>query len=106
MLSGMRPVRLAVLGAGSRGRAYGTWVLAHPDRARVVAVADPDPDRVQRYAAAHDAAAYGDWRELMDARPDVDAVVIATLDSLHVEPALAAAAQGRHILLEKPIAPT
>lgn len=106
MLTGMRPVRLAVLGAGSRGRAYGTWVLAHPDRARVVAVADTDADRVQRYAAAHDADAYGDWRELMDSRPDVDAVVIATLDSLHVAPALQAASQGLHILLEKPIAPT
>jgi predicted dehydrogenase len=99
-------VRLAVLGAGSRGRAYGKWVLAHPDRARVVAVAEPDPTRRTRFAAAHDAVAYADWRELMDARPDVDAVVITTLDTVHVEPALEAASRGWHILLEKPIAPT
>lgn len=102
----MEPVRLAVLGAGSRGRSYGNWALAHPDRARVVAVAEPDTARRSRFAAEHEAAAYLDWRELLDAKPDVDAVVIATLDSLHVAPALEAASRGLHILLEKPIAPS
>jgi len=102
----MRPVRLAVLGAGSRGTSYGNWVLAHPDRARVVAVAEPRAGRRRAFASAHDAAEYADWRDLLAARPDVDAVVIATLDADHVEPATAAAALGWHILLEKPIAPT
>jgi predicted dehydrogenase len=105
-MSGMEPVRLAVLGAGSRGRTYGSWALAHPDRARVVAVAEPDAFRRSWFAAEHDAAAYADWRELLDAGPDVDAVVIATLDTLHVAPALEAASRGLHILLEKPIAPS
>ncbi|MFD0854603.1 Gfo/Idh/MocA family protein, partial [Actinomadura adrarensis] len=35
-----------------------------------------------------------------------DAVIIATPDALHVEPAVAAAELGYHILLEKPMAPT
>ena len=35
-----------------------------------------------------------------------DAVVIATLDHMHKEPAIAFANKGYHILLEKPMAPT
>ena len=35
-----------------------------------------------------------------------DAVVIATRDPLHTEPAVAFADQGYHMLLEKPMAPT
>ncbi|MDI1463159.1 Gfo/Idh/MocA family oxidoreductase [Catellatospora sp. KI3] len=105
----MEPVRLALIGAGDRGTGYARWALAHPDRARVVAVAEADPDRRERLAAAHGIAEqhrYPDWRELLAARPDADAVVIATQDSGHVEPALAAAAAGLHIMLEKPMAPT
>ena len=48
---------------------------------------------------------FGDWRELF-ARPQLaDAAVVATSDTLHVAPALAALARGYHVLLEKPIAP-
>jgi predicted dehydrogenase len=102
----MEPVRLAVLGAGSRGNAYGRWVLAHPDRARVVAVAEPDPVRRARFAASHRCEAFEDWQPLLDAGLGLDAVVIATQDAMHLGPALTAASRGLHILLEKPIAPT
>ena len=46
-----------------------------------------------------------DWREVV-ARPRfADAVIIATPDALHAEPAIAFADLGYHILLEKPMAP-
>ena len=48
---------------------------------------------------------YADWREVV-ARPRfADAVIIATQDPLHAEPAIAFADLGYHILLEKPMAP-
>lgn len=105
----MSPVTLAVIGAGNRGRGYASWAREHPDRCRVVAVADPDPVRRERLAAAHGvegAAVFADWRELLALGRVADAVLIATPDALHVEPAVAAAARGFHILLEKPMAPT
>lgn len=106
----MNPVRLALIGAGDRGNAYARWALAHPGRARFVAVAEPDPDRRARFAAAHGidpAAQHDDWRQLLDDGDlAVDAVVIATQDAGHADPAVAAAGRGLHIMLEKPLAPT
>ncbi|WP_423464585.1 Gfo/Idh/MocA family protein [Promicromonospora sp. MS192] len=112
------PLRLAVLGAGGRGAdAYGRWVAAHPDRAQIVAVADPDPARRDALAGTT-AARYPDWRALVadlggpDAAPHAtphavaDAVVVALPDALHVPAAAAVAEAGLPMLLEKPAAPT
>ena len=46
-----------------------------------------------------------DWRAAI-VRDDVDAVVLATPNSLHAEGAIAAAAAGKHVLVEKPMATT
>lgn len=98
-------VRYAVVGAGIRGRGYAAWIHRH-DGAELAAVADPDPARRQAAAGSQTARQYADWRTLLDSERAVDAVVIATQDREHVEPALAFAARGVHILLEKPMAPT
>jgi predicted dehydrogenase len=45
--------------------------------------------------------AYTDWREVM-IRPDVDVVIIATLNSTLAEIGFAAVQAGKHVLLEKP----
>src|SRR5918999_5363343 len=102
-------ITLAIVGAGNRGRhAYGQWCLRHPDRARVVAVAEPSAERRLAMAAEHAIPpdrAFADWRELFAAGPLADAVVIATPDRQHVAPTLAALEAGHQVLLEKPIAP-
>ncbi|MFE3454245.1 Gfo/Idh/MocA family protein [Nonomuraea sp. NPDC059194] len=101
-------VTIAVVGAGNRGQVYARAAAAD-GRARIVAVADPDPARRARLAAEHglpEQACFSGWAELA-ARPKLaDAVVIATQDHLHVEPAVAFAGLGYAILLEKPMAPT
>lgn len=105
-------LQLAVLGAGMRGReAYGGWVLRHPERARIVAVADRQPARRDGLADAAGVPLgdrFADWRPLLAAAPrlGLDAVVVALPDTDHVDPALAAAEQGLAVLLEKPVAPT
>ncbi|MFG1804731.1 Gfo/Idh/MocA family protein [Micromonospora carbonacea] len=102
-----RPVRVALAGAGNRGQTYARWVAANPARARLVAVADPRPHQRGLITAAHPGAAeFADWRDLLAADPAVDAVVVATQDRMHVEPAVAFAKAGRHLLVEKPLAPT
>ena len=100
-------VRVAVVGTGNRGgEAYGLWLLDHPERVRVVAVADPLASR-RRAFAERGASEYERWEDLAAAvRPgDVDAVIIALPDRLHVDATLAFLGLGRPILLEKPAAP-
>ena len=99
-----RKVSIAVLGAGNRGQAYGRFVSQHPAEAGVVAVAEPNPVRRQKYAQEHgipDENQFGSWEDLL-ARPRLaDGLIIATLDDLHVEPAIQAMEQGYTILLGK-----
>ena len=69
---------------------------------RLVAVADPDP--AARGAAEHAGArAYPDAASLA-ADPDVEAVYVATPNHLHLSGVEAAAAAGKAVLCEKPMA--
>lgn len=103
------PIEAVVIGAGLRGRdTYGAFALANPASMRVVAVAEPDGQRREVFARAHGLPAersFEDWRALLDGPRLARVAVIATPDHLHVEPALAALADGYDVLLEKPIAP-
>ena len=103
-------VRLAIVGAGSRGNGYASFARAHTDEVVITAVAEPNEFRrlalAQRYGIPA-ANVFKDWAEMVRGESAVaDAVVIATQDRLHLEPALAFARHGYHILLEKPMAPT
>jgi predicted dehydrogenase len=103
-------VRVALLGAGSRGvDAYGAYVLRRPDLARIVAIAEPREDRLMAAAQAHEVGpvhCYASWEDLLARETELDAVVIATPDNLHLKPSLASIEKGFSILLEKPICPT
>ncbi|WP_328924466.1 Gfo/Idh/MocA family oxidoreductase [Streptomyces sp. NBC_00190] len=102
-------ITLAVVGAGERGTGHARWALAHPERATVVAVAEPRKARRERFAADHAlgaGTAVDDWRVLAARGRVADAVLICTLDREHLEPVLAFAALGYHIMLEKPMALT
>jgi predicted dehydrogenase len=104
----MAPVSVVVVGAGVRGTGYARWASRHPDRASVVAVAEPREVRRVRFAAEHGIAAQNaaaDWRQLADRGRLADAVLICTQDRMHAEPAEVFAGLGYHILLEKPMAP-
>ncbi|HEU5430171.1 MAG TPA: Gfo/Idh/MocA family oxidoreductase [Thermomicrobiales bacterium] len=101
-------MRIGVIGCGNVAVRGHLPAIAATDGLEVVAVADPTPERL---AAAADAAVLGpggrhaDWRDLL-ARDDLDAVVVATPQRIRPEIAIAAAASGRHLLLEKPLALT
>jgi len=104
----MQPVKLLIVGAGSRGAVYSAYALEYPEQARVVGVADPREFFHVRMAKKHHIdpdCVVEDWRELAQRPKFADAVVIATPDALHMEPAVAFARRGYDILLEKPLAP-
>lgn len=99
-----------LIGAGNRGRwVYGRWALAHRERLRIVAVAEPIEEARAAFAAEHAIApelVFADWSECLAGERLADVAIIATGDTLHTEPALRALALGYEVLLEKPIAPT
>jgi predicted dehydrogenase len=73
--------------------------------ARVAAVCDVDADLAQRKARLYGARMYTDYRELL-ASGGIDAVDIMLPHSLHEVVASAAVKQGKHVLVEKPLAPS
>ncbi len=105
-----QPIDLVLIGAGQRGAlAYGSYALARPEDARIVAVAEPDPERRKRVADQHDiddAMCFADWRELTSRSQLARGAIIATQDQDHVPPAVAAMQAGYDVLLEKPMAHT
>jgi len=60
-------------------------------------------DKADAFAAKHGAAFATCSLETMLGRPDIDVVCIATPSGAHLEPAVAAARAGKHIIIEKPI---
>ncbi len=71
---------------------------------KVVALCDTNPATLEKASAATGIkVTFTEWRDVLK-RDDVHAVVIATPNAFHAAIAVAAAAAGKHILSEKPIA--
>jgi UDP-N-acetylglucosamine 3-dehydrogenase len=94
-----------VIGLGFFGEIHAEVVAALPG-AELRAVCTRRPERlheIQRRLGVP--RAYRDYRELL-ADPDVEAVSVVTHVADHVQPAVAALRAGKHVLLEKPMAPS
>ncbi len=102
------PATVVVVGVGNRGReAYGSYILEHPGEIKAVAVAEPDKDKRNLFAKEHNILEdkqFVSWEEILNQPRLADGIIIATMDDMHVEPALKAMEKGYKILLEKPIA--
>lgn len=97
-------VDVAVVGLGAIGAAHVDAALRAPST-RLAAVADVDAARAREIAAKAGCPAFDSLPSLLEGA-DVDLVVVATPDALHVEVVQQAAAAGMHVLLEKPLATT
>lgn len=95
-------VKLGVAGLG-RGFMLLLPTLARHPRVQLVAAADPREDAREQFVKDFSGRAY-DSVEALCADPELDAVYIATPHQLHVEHVRLAAANGKHALVEKPMA--
>ncbi len=101
---GARPVRVALIGSGRMGSFHGAALARKIPGARLVAVADPAAGAAQRLAAELGAdRAYTDPADVF-ADGGVDAVVIAAPARFHADLVVAAAAAGKAVFCEKPMA--
>jgi len=100
-------VTTAIVGAGNRSLVYSEYALLHPDKMRIVAVADPDEARREKAARRFDIPSQSCFEsaETFARQPKMaDAVINGTMDQLHVATSIPIIAAGYHTLLEKPIA--
>lgn len=96
--------QVGIIGAGSYGVQHAEALGALHD-ARLTAASRTNPEALAEFTERYGIAGYTDYRDLL-ADPAVEVVVIATPHHHHTAIAEAAARAGKHILLEKPMAPT
>ncbi|RLN17303.1 oxidoreductase [Panicum miliaceum] len=102
-----RPVRFGILGCADIARKFSRALLMlPPGAATVAAIGSRSEDKARRFIAETGLPAarpHGSYESFLgDA--DVEAVYLPLPTSLHVPWATAAAARGKHLLLEKPTA--
>jgi phthalate 4,5-cis-dihydrodiol dehydrogenase len=95
-------LRLGVIGLGRAFTLMLPGLRAHP-RYALVAAADPNEDNRRRFAAEFGAKVY-DSDQAMCGDSGIDAVYIATPHQWHAANTCVAAAAGKHVLVEKPMA--
>ncbi|MFB3894085.1 MAG: Gfo/Idh/MocA family protein [Phycisphaerae bacterium] len=103
----MNPLRVGLIGTGGMGMGHAACIAA-TDKLKIVAAADPHGpslDTFRAHEASKVAVCLDDYRKLL-ALPQVEAVIIAAPDYLHVGIVLEALAAGKHVLSEKPAATT
>ncbi|MCJ1317085.1 hypothetical protein MMC15_002406 [Xylographa vitiligo] len=123
------PIRLLIIGAGSRGNAYAAAVTSST-LAVIAAVAEPIAFRREALGKKYiwhnghrqDGQEFEDWKAFLKyeisrrkqiesggsgmVSPGFDGVFVCTLDETHVEIITALAPLGMHIMSEKPLATT
>ena len=94
---------MGLIGLGRHGARYAKHLLEGVPGCRLAAVSRRDARAGEQFAKEHGVPFHADWRDLLR-RPDVQAVLIVTPPSLNREICLAAAAAGKALLIEKPLA--
>jgi predicted dehydrogenase len=94
---------IGMIGSGFMGLSYSQCVVAHVEGAHLVSITGGS--RAGALAEEHGVPA-DESVEAMVARPEIDAVIVATPDQCRLEITEKVAAAGKHLLVEKPMAPT
>jgi len=100
------PVRVALIGSGRMGAFHGETLARRLPGAVLAAVADPAPGAAERIASELGAPKFFTDPAAAFADPEIDAVVIAAPARFHADLVVAAAAAGKGVFCEKPMAVT
>lgn len=94
-------VHVGIVGGGNISATHARAAAAVPE-VKVAAVFGGNRDKVESLAREHGAVPYGDFARFLAHRP-MDIVCIGSPSGLHGEQGIAAAGQGLHVMVEKPI---
>jgi len=99
----MRSIGVGLIGSGFVSRLHAAALRTVPDAA-LLAAASPTEEHVRRFAAEFGMGRwFTDYRRLLDLA-EVDLVVIGAPNDLHCRITVDAAAAGKHVVCEKPLA--
>lgn len=102
----MTKVRWGLIGCGDIARKRVAPALRDAPGSELAAVSRQRADLARAFAAEFGAGShYADWREMVSSA-GLDAIYVATPVDLHAGQTIAAAAAGKHVLCEKPMALT
>ncbi len=96
-------INIGIIGMGHSGWELHAAPLSRFPEYHLTLVCDQSEKRRADAARTFSVPAVARWEEVVT-HPDVQVVVISTPSHYHVEPALAALAAGKHVIVEKPIA--
>jgi scyllo-inositol 2-dehydrogenase (NADP+) len=97
------PIRYAIVGLGRAGWDIHARQLRARADSKIVAVADPMPQRREQAATELGCKTYDSLRKMLR-QDDIELVVIATPSAQHAGDTIRALRAGRHVVVEKPMA--
>lgn len=95
------PYGFGIIGCGMIAR-FHARAVAEVRGAKLVACFDEQTDAARRFAEEENCRSYETLAGLL-ADPEVNVVAVATPSGVHMEPAVAAAGAGKHVIVEKPL---
>lgn len=90
-----------IIGCGMISR-FHAKAIADIESANLVGCWNRTPDSAEKLAEETGCVAYGSLEEML-ANPNIQVVTIGTASGAHLDPAVAAAEAGKHVIIEKPL---
>jgi len=97
----MKNYGFAIIGCGMISD-FHSAAIAEMEYGRLVAVSSRNAENTKRLVDRYEVTAYSDYHQMLQ-RTDIDVVCICTPSGAHMEPAVAAANAGKHVVVEKPL---
>ena len=102
----MQPIRFATIGTSHIAEVFMDAASQLPEDVEYVACYSRTMEKAREFGEARGARLFFDDLDALAACDEVDAVYIATPNTLHREQAIRMLRAGKHVLLEKPFCPT
>ena len=97
----MKNWNFGIIGAGLIADFHAKAIDDIP-QAKLVGFCDIVSERAEKLADKYSCRAFGSYEDMLGSK-EIDIITIATPSGLHMEPAVAAAQAGKHVICEKPL---
>lgn len=94
-------VGFGVIGCGMISR-FHARAIRELSGARIIGCYNRGGEKAAQFAAEFGGTVYANFEQMLE-NPDIDVVTICTASGAHMEPAVAAARAGKHVIVEKPL---